>query len=79
MSQLLEPAGAGQQGPRPLPHPPGADPAENPRGEGRPGLEESRGKVPAEHQFWGARPSVELSKGTGTPPLEFSVLVVFVD
>lgn len=34
VSQLLEPAGAGQQGSRPLPYPPGADPAENPRGEG---------------------------------------------
>lgn len=37
VSELLEPTGAGQQGPRSLPHPPGTDPEENPRGEGRAG------------------------------------------
>lgn len=36
VSELLEPTGAGQQGPGPLPHPPGTDPAEDPRGEGEP-------------------------------------------
>lgn len=36
VSELLEPTGAGQQGPRPLPHPPGTDPTEDPRGEGDP-------------------------------------------
>ena len=34
VSELLELAGAGEQGPGPLPYPPGADPAEDPRGEG---------------------------------------------
>lgn len=33
VSELLEPARAGEQGPGPLPYPPGADPAEDPRGE----------------------------------------------
>jgi hypothetical protein len=33
VSELLEPAGAGQQRPGPLPHSPGADPAEDPPGE----------------------------------------------
>lgn len=40
VSELLEPTGAGQQGPRPLPHPPGTDPTEDPRGEGEPDADE---------------------------------------
>lgn len=36
VSELLEPTGVGQQGPGPLPHSPGTDPTEDPRGEGEP-------------------------------------------
>lgn len=73
MSELLEPAGAGQPGSEPLPHPPGTDPAENTRGEGWPGTEgQSWGwprrmekDIPNGMSRLGVWDTQELGKGTG--------------
>lgn len=70
VSELLESTGAGQQGPRSLPHPPGTNPAENPRGEGRAGTGFAESRERSSQGVSSGAPGPPKGLGTGAGALQ---------